>query len=196
MRLGPLNDPTPEQAELAERIARRRGGVPGPFQVLLRSPRLGGLVEELGSYCTGAAALPPRLRELALLVAARRFDAQHSWIAHAGKAADCGIDRAAVRRLARGERPDFPDTDDELLYQFASQVLDSHFVSDEVFAAALGRFGEQGLVDLICCLGNFVLMAMLLNTFQVDLPPGSQPPFPDVDGFGRRTTSDRNQRLT
>jgi 4-carboxymuconolactone decarboxylase len=32
-------------------------------------------------------------------------------------------------------------------------------------------------------LGNFSMLAMLLNTFQVDLKPGDEPPFPDVQGF-------------
>ncbi|MFY9850315.1 MAG: hypothetical protein WAK83_22345 [Trebonia sp.] len=33
--------------------------------------------------------------------------------------------------------------------------------------------------------GNFSLLAMLLNTFQVDLKHGDQPPFPDVRGFAK-----------
>jgi 4-carboxymuconolactone decarboxylase len=189
MRLGPLNEMTTEQAELAERIYRGRGGVPGPFQVLLRSPRFGDVAEALGTYCMGSSALSPRLRELALLVAARRFDAQQSWNAHAGKAVDCGIDAAAVRRLADGEPPDFPDYDDDLLYRFANAVLVDHFVGDQTFAAALDRWGEHGLVDLIGCLGNFVLLAMLLNAFQVDLQPDLPPPFPDVADFRRRAVN-------
>ena len=185
MRLRPLTEPTPAQARLAERIARQRGGVPGPFQVLLRSPELGRLVEELGTYAMNSSALPVRLRELALLVAARRFDAQHSWNAHVDKAVACGIDGAAIGRLARGQEPAFPDADDDLLYRFATEVLSDHFVDNDVFAAGLARFGEQGLVDLIGCLGNFLLLAMLLNAFQVDLQPGREPPFPDIEGFRR-----------
>ena len=29
------------------------------------------------------------------------------------------------------------------------------------------------------------MLAMLLNTFQVDLKPGDEPPFPDVRGFAK-----------
>jgi 4-carboxymuconolactone decarboxylase len=49
--------------------------------------------------------------------------------------------------------------------------------------AGLAEWGEAGLVDIIGCLGNFSMLAMLLNTFQVDLKPGDEPPFPDVRGF-------------
>lgn len=34
------------------------------------------------------------------------------------------------------------------------------------------------------------LLAMLLNTFQVDLKPGDEPPFPDVRGHARVPAAD------
>jgi hypothetical protein len=67
------------------------------------------------------------------------------------------------------------------------EILSGHFVSDETFAAALGEFGEQGLVDLVGSLGNYSMLAMLLNAFQVDLQP-VEPPFPDVRGYARVTS--------
>jgi hypothetical protein len=66
-----------------------------------------------------------------------------------------------------------------------TQILRDHFVDQETFDAALAEWGEAGLVDIIGCLGNFSMLAMLLNTFQVDLKPGDQPPFPDVRDFAK-----------
>lgn len=188
MRLEPLGELSPEQAELSARISGKRGGIRGPFLVWLRSPQLCDRVESLGAYCRFESALPMRLRELALLIAARRFDAQYSWNAHVDKAVAAGVDRAALERMARHEQPRFPDPDDELLYLFAAQVLGEHFVDDETFAAGLARFGERGLVDLIGALGNFTMLAMLLNTFQVDLQPDREAPFPDIRGYQRLST--------
>lgn len=185
MRLGPLTELTPEQAELSARITSRRGGTRGPFLVWLRSPGLCDRVEALGAYCRFDSALPLRLRELSLLIAARHFDAQYSWNAHVGKAVDAGVDRDALLRLARGEAPEFPRADERVLHAFATEVLERHFVTDETFAAGLAEFGERGLVDLIGSLGNFSMLAMLLNTFQVDLQPDREPPFPDVRGFAK-----------
>ena len=187
MRLGPLTVLSPEQAELSARITARRGGTRGPFLVWLRSPGLCERVEALGAYCRFESALPLHLRELSLLIAARHFDAQYSWNAHIDKAVEAGVDRAAIERMARGEKPGFPDPDAALLHRFATEVLEDHFVADETFAEGLERFGEQGLVDLIGSLGNFSMLAMLLNTFQVDLQPDREPPFPDVRGY-RRTS--------
>jgi hypothetical protein len=48
------------------------------------------------------------------------------------------------------------------------------------------------LVDIIGCLGNFSMLAMLLNTFQVDLKDGDPEPFPDVHGFTKVTAPEEN----
>jgi 4-carboxymuconolactone decarboxylase len=185
VRLAPLQQLTPRQAELSDRIAGRRGGTRGPFLVWLRSPELCEKVEALGAYCRFESALPLRLRELSLLEAARHFDAQYSWNAHVDKAVDAGVPRECLERLARGEAPEFVADDERVLHDFATQVLGQHFVDDATFAAALAAFGEQGVVDLIGCLGNFSMLAMLLNTFQVDLQPDRPAPFPDISGYTR-----------
>jgi 4-carboxymuconolactone decarboxylase len=186
VRLAPLDQLSSRQAEISERIASRRGGTRGPFLVWLRSPELCERVEALGAYCRFESALPPRLRELTLLIAARHFDAQYSWNAHVDKAVDAGVARESLERLARREQPAFTAADEQLLYHFATEILESHFVSDETFTAGLAAFGEQGLVDLIGSLGNYSMLAMLLNTFQVDLQPNRPAPFPDIRGFAHR----------
>ncbi|WP_406445183.1 carboxymuconolactone decarboxylase family protein [Streptomyces sp. NBC_00631] len=185
MRLTPLHDLTPEQARLRARLQERRGGVNGPFGVLLHSPELGSRLEELSTSIMRDAALPPRLRELTLLIVARRLDAQHSWLAHLDKGLAAGLDAAALARLARGEEPGFPRADEQILHEFVGQALETHFVDDATYAAALARFGERALVDLVVAIGGFAALALVLNTFQVDLPSGTEPPFPDVTGFRR-----------
>jgi 4-carboxymuconolactone decarboxylase len=185
VRLPPLKELTPRQAEISEQIAAKRGGTRGPFLIWLRSPELCERVDALGAYCRFESALPLRLRELSLLIAARFFDAQYSWVAHADKAVEAGIRAEAIQQLAENQVPDFQDAPAQILYAFASQVLRDHFVDDETFAAGLATFGEQGLVDLIGSLGNYSMLAMLLNTFQVELKPGATPPYPDVRDFGR-----------
>lgn len=141
-------------------------------------------MEALGAYCRFESSLDLRLRELSLLIAARHFDAQYSWNAHIGKAADAGVSRESLQALAENKEPGFTRRDEDIVYQFSTQILGEHFVSDETFAAALEEFGEEGVVDLIGSLGNFSMLAMLLNTFQVDLQ-AVEPPFPDVRGYTR-----------
>jgi hypothetical protein len=69
-----------------------------------------------------------------------------------------------------------------------TQILRDQFVDTETFDAALAEWGEAGLVDIIGCVGNFAMLAMLLKTFQVGLKAGDPELFPDVPGFARVST--------
>jgi 4-carboxymuconolactone decarboxylase len=190
VRLPRLTDDqmSPRQRELSERIAGRRGQTRGPFLVWLQSPGLCDRVEALGAYVRFESVLDLRLRELILLVAARHFDAQYSWNAHVDKAADAGVDRAALQQLAACELPTFTSRDEQVVHAFCSEVLEDHFVSDRTFAEAHELLGSAGVVDIIGALGNFSMLAMCLNAFEVDLQPDREPPFADV-GPGRKVAS-------
>jgi 4-carboxymuconolactone decarboxylase len=176
---------SPRQREVAERIAGRRGAVRGPFQVWLNSPELCERVEALGAFLRFESSLPLRLRELSLLIAARHTDAQYSWTAHVDKAVEEGIPRAAVNAIARREVPVFDHPEDAAFYTFCTELLEEHFVSDATFATALEYFGPAGLVDTVASLGNFTMLGMCLNAFEVDLKPEHEPPFPDIRGYAR-----------
>jgi 4-carboxymuconolactone decarboxylase len=120
-----------------------------------------------------------------LLMAARNWDAQYSWNAHVRQAIEAGIPEAAVKAVAEKREAVFDDDADQAFYQFCREVLENHFVSDETFARALEHFGPKGLVDTIGALGNFTMLGMCLNTFQVDLQADREPPFPDIRGYER-----------
>lgn len=178
---------TPRQRELHARIAGKRGQVRGPFLVWLQSPELCDRVEALGAYVRFDCSLSEKLREFSILITARFWDAQHSWNAHVDKAVAAGISTDALRAIAEHRTPEFTTRDEQIFYTFSMEVLENHFVSDETFAAALDEFGPRGVVDIIGCLGNFSMLAMCLNTFQVDLDPNRAPPYPDIRGFARVT---------
>jgi 4-carboxymuconolactone decarboxylase len=173
------------QRELAARIAGKRGQVRGPFLVWLQSPELCDRVEALGAYVRFDCSLSEKLREFSILITARFWDAQHSWNAHIDKAVAAGMSIDTLHAIAHHKTPVFKSDDERIFYKFCMEVLEQHFVSDETFVEAQKHFGNQGLVDVIGCLGNFSMLAMCLNTFQIDLDPNRPPPYPDIRGFAR-----------
>jgi 4-carboxymuconolactone decarboxylase len=192
MRLEKIDpeDWTDRQREVGERIAGRRGAVRGPFQVWIQSPEACERVEALGAYVRFESSLPLRLRELSLLISARHFDAQYSWNAHVDKTVESGIARSAIEAIARRETPSFDDAEDQAFYDFCTELLTNHFVSDGTFANALEFFGPAGLVDAVASLGNYTMLGMCLNAFQFDLQPDRSPPFPDVRGYAKVGTTE------
>ena len=180
-----LSTLTDRQRELYDRIGGKRGQVRGPFLIWIRSPELCDKVEALGAFLRFDTVLPERIRELAILVAARFWDAQYSWAAHSEKAVKVGVSAQAVEQLALNQVPEFTNADERAFYEFASELLTTHFVSDEKYNAAYEAFGEQGMVDIIGALGNFSMLAMCLNTFQVPLRAEQKAPFSDIQNFAK-----------
>ena len=176
---------SPRQRELADRIAAKRGQVRGPFLCWLYSPELGDRVESLGTYVRFDCSLSERLREFGLLIAARYWDAQDSWQAHEDKALGAGLPRAVIQAVAEKRAPVFEAEDEKVFYQFCKELLETHFITDDTFAAAQRLFGNNGVVDIVGCLGTFTMMSFCLNAFQVDLDPAKKPPFADIRNFGR-----------
>lgn len=71
-------------------------------------------------------------------------------------------------------RPRFCEADEEIIYRLATELLDRHCLTDDTFAAALDRFGDQGVVDAVRALAGFSMAAMVVAAFQIG-PAGGAP---------------------
>ena len=65
--------------------------------------------------------------------------------------------------------------DEEAVYNFCSELLNTKQVGDATFNAAKEAFGERGVVDLIGVMGWYNMVSMLLNTDRYPVPEGTQP---------------------
>jgi 4-carboxymuconolactone decarboxylase len=152
-----------------------RTSASGPFNAMLRAPVMGDHAQELGAQVRFNSSLPPPLREMAILLAARHWTAQYEWYAHKRAALAEGLDAGIVAAIAAGRRPSGMSAAEAALHRFASELLETKRVSDEAFAAAKAAFGEQGVVEIVFTLGYYSLVSMLLNVDEYPLPPGVEP---------------------
>ncbi|MGW0869201.1 carboxymuconolactone decarboxylase family protein [Streptomyces sp. NPDC002740] len=185
MRLTPLTSLTAEQTALLETIVGPGVEPPPPFLAWARNMELARWVENLGAYCRNESRFPQRLRELSVLIAGRHFDSRSAWNAHYEQAVDAGVPAECLDRLARGEDPGFRAEDERVFHAFAHEMLYDHFVTDDTYAAAVALFGEEGVLDLIGCIGSFSMSALMLNTFRIPLRDYLPDPFPEIDGLPR-----------
>lgn len=191
-KLIPVENLTPEQRTLTEAIksgpraklassgASKPGPLGGPFNVWLRSPGIGNLVQQLGEEIRFRSSLAGKLNELAILVTARNWTSQYEWVAHHKLALEGGLDPAIAEAIAQGRRPAGMDADETLVYEFSSELQQSQGVSDALYARAVARFGERGVVDLISVNGFYVLVSMCLNVDRTPVPPGTPLPLPPL----------------
>jgi len=183
-RFKPLtyDEMTPAQKTMVEHlIAGPRGGVNGPFNVLLRSPEIGDLGQEFGGAARFKSSLPQRLYELAILVTARHWTAQYEWQAHHRSALQAGLSPAICDAIAAGRRPTGMQKDEEALYTFVSELLNTKHVSDATFNSAKSVFGERGVVDIIAVTGWYNIVSMMLNVDQYPVADGTQPELKPVN---------------
>ena len=165
----------PQRTMTMNLLTGPRRGMGGPFNVLLRSPEMGDLAQKLGEYARFRPDVPAKLRELAIIVTARHWTAQYEWYAHRRAAEQAGLKEEIIKAIADRKRPTGMQPDEEAVYNFASELLETKNVSDATFKAVVDKFGEKGVVDIIGVIGYYQMVSMLLNVDRYPLPAGTQP---------------------
>ena len=171
----------PEQKKWADMISappRNAKFVNPPYRAYITNPDLANRLTALSEYLRWNTSLPPRLSELAILITARQWTAQYEWYAHYPLALKGGLDPKIADAIAAGKRPDGMKEDEAALYDLASELYRDKKVSDPVYKAALGQFGERGIMDVIGIIGYYDLVSMTLITMQAGPPDDKVKPLP------------------
>jgi 4-carboxymuconolactone decarboxylase len=74
--------------------------------------------------------------------------------------------------VARRRGVESLDGTEALIVRYTQTLLREHEVPDELFDAAKGRFGVQGVTELTATIGYYAMLACVLNAFEVT---GSSP---------------------
>ena len=143
----------------------------GPFSVLLNSPEVAGRAAHLGAYIRFGSTLGDAQREIAINTTAREMDCDYEWSAHVSLAREAGVGEDVIDVIAnRKDTSGLPD-EEKLIIDYGREILLKHRVSDETFAAAQKRYGDQGVTELTATFGYYSMLATALNAFQVEPAP-------------------------
>jgi 4-carboxymuconolactone decarboxylase len=172
---------SPAQKAWADMIAvpprNAKFGSP-PYRAYIRNPELAPRLSALSDYLRWNTSLPARLSEFAILITARQWTAQYEWFAHYPLALKAGLDPKILGDVAAGRRPENMREDEASLYDLATALYRDKKVSDSVYKAAVDKFGERGVMDIIGIIGYYDLVSMTLITMQAGAPNDSVPPLP------------------
>jgi 4-carboxymuconolactone decarboxylase len=172
---------TAQQREAIETYKTSRGeaDISGPWIPLLRSPEVLVRTQALGQHLRYETVLPPYLSELVILTTARHWSQPYEWGLHAPIALKAGVDRAIVDAIGAGRRPDRLSEEQEILYEFCTELLQKQTVTDATYGRALARFGETGVVEAASMVGYYAMLAAVLNTARTPAEPG-MPALPSI----------------
>jgi 4-carboxymuconolactone decarboxylase len=173
-----MADLTPEQKPLADEIMTYSSvGIGGPYNIMLRSPVFLRRMLDLLHYLRWNTSLPLHLNEFAILIVGRRWRSQVEWYAHVPIALKAGLSQSIIDQLKQKKRPEGMTNAEAIVYDFCTELADSHAVADATFERARHILGEQQVVDLVAVSGTYVTVAMLLAVAEAMPPDGAEPPF-------------------
>ena len=161
------------------RTGRSLAGFQGPNGIVLYSPRVAEHDQRKNDYLRFESPLGRRHYELAVLVTARELDQQFEWTAHEPAALRAGLEPAVIEivkyhRPLAGLQPK-----DAAIIQLGRELVGLRSVESSTLAEALELFGPRDLVDVVSVIGHYSAIAMLLNAFDQQLPPGQEPLLPE-----------------
>ena len=174
---------TAEQQQAFNKVVSNRpvkpkdGHIGGPFDVWIRNPEMGQRLVGLGGFFRFRTSVDRRYVELAILVTGQFWQAQFEWWAHEPMARDAGVPEDVIQAIKIGNAPTLEDTGDKAAWALATEIHNTHKLTDETFSVAREEFGETGVAELIGLCGFYGLVSMTLNGFDVDLPEDAIAPF-------------------
>jgi 4-carboxymuconolactone decarboxylase len=152
------------------RLVDDDGGLEGPFNAFLLQPRLGMVLQALGSAVRYETTLSDRAREVAILVVAAVRHSAFELHAHEAVGRHVGLSDAELGSV-RSHRYDELPRGEGLIAQVAHQLLETGDLDDESYAEAVDALGLPQLFELLTLVGYYEALALQLRVFRVPAPP-------------------------
>jgi len=174
----PADKLTDAQKEAAKSFQEdRHVPVFGPFVPLLRSPQLMLQAMSMGDHLRYHNSLPPKINEFVILLTAREWTQQLEWQIHYPIALKAGLEQPIADAVAKGERPQGMDEEEEIAWEFSTQIHRDKKIDDKTWSRAIAKFGEQGVMDMAGTNGYYDFLAIAMNAAQT-APDPSKPLLP------------------
>ncbi|MGZ6226419.1 MAG: carboxymuconolactone decarboxylase family protein, partial [Syntrophales bacterium] len=87
-----------------------------------------------------------------------------------------GIKAEVVRAIADGRYPTDMSEDEQIVYDFCTELHVNKSIADATYARAVKRFGEQGVIDMLGINGYYTFLAMIMNGTRTAVPDGKPAP--------------------
>jgi 4-carboxymuconolactone decarboxylase len=172
-RVAPItgkSDVPAEHHAVVDGVIETFGGVRGPFSMLLHSPKLARHVLGIVNFFRSDSVVEPKLRSLAILVAAREREGAYVWAAQVAAARRAGVREEAIDLIrAKGDPAALPQEEREIV-AYAQPLVRTNRVDQAAFDALQKKHGTQWMVELTAALNYFGFLSGIVNAFEVAPP--------------------------
>lgn len=178
------SDLSSEQRPVYERIFHGLGSpLVGPLRAVLHIPQLADRWQNLGQYWQHHTVLTPKQKEVAVLVTARRWNAQIEWFQHEQRARKAGLSTTVIETIRNGQAPVFDASDEQAVYDYTRELQTQGQVTQTTYAATLEILGRDGVVDLTALIGFYTMVSMMLNAHRIPMLDNEPLPLAVADEY-------------
>jgi 4-carboxymuconolactone decarboxylase len=143
------------------------GALLGPWSVWLRSPDLGAAFAALQGTINTLQALPPRAQQVVILLTAASQRAAYELAGHRTLAIDLGFTTEEADALTQGYAPVTLARAERLTATAAQCMLAGGVLPHSLYLELSRTFGSKGPLHLCSIVGQYLFLAVTLNTFNV-----------------------------
>jgi 4-carboxymuconolactone decarboxylase len=169
-------DLTSEQKQISVQVTKVTGHPPrGPFALWLEIPHIGGPAVQMFEGFRMRGIVDRRLGELMILLVSRRWSVEFAWVTHESYAISHGISAEAVEAIRNNREPELTRDDEKLVYEITTEMCANSKLGAELYDRAIAAMGRPWLLELVACIGFYVMVGMTLNAFEMPPPRGRRP---------------------
>lgn len=139
------------------------------FSTMARYPKLYKRFAVFGNHVRLRSSLPSRDRELLILRTCWLCEGEYDFVHHCTVARALNFSDDEFERIREGSDADGWDDHEVALLRAADELHAATFISDETWNALARRYSTEQLMDVVFCVGQYVLVSMAVNTFGVQL---------------------------
>ena len=175
-RLAPITGKNQVPAEdhgIVDFIVSSRGGIQGPFKMLLHCPKLAGRVAPLGAYVRFEGKLDKRVRVLAAMTAAREFDAVYVWGAQTGAARRMNVPETTITAIREKHSRGLAPEDAEIV-DFTRELIHKHRAPAARIESLRKRFGDEQFIELTGTIGYYSMLTFTVNACELEAGEGAE----------------------
>jgi len=142
----PYEQMTPEQQEGYRFVKETRGQVGGPSKIWVHNPKLAKAAAPLGAqFHPGHYSLTEREREIAVCVINSNWHSAYPTAAHERRGKEVGLPVDKVEALLSGLPTSFSDEREQIVYEMATALANSRWVSKGLYDRASKRSATSAL---------------------------------------------------
>jgi 4-carboxymuconolactone decarboxylase len=141
-------------------------------RVLAHSPDTLAAWIGFGTHILRGNLLEGTLREMIILRIGWNARSAYEWGQHAGLSRRMGIPEEEIARVPLG--PDAPGWTPltAAALRGVDQMMQRQAINDDVYAVLSAHLTPAQLVDYVMLVGEFILVSLTLNVFQIAMDPG------------------------